>query len=77
MKYLFPQNGRIRGYRDYDGYAWYRKSIVWTGNADEKMVIMMGKIDDIDQVFINGIFVGSTGNFPEKGREPAKYRSGV
>ena len=30
------------------------------------MVLLMGKIDDIDQVFINGILVGSTGNFPAK-----------
>jgi len=29
------------------------------------MVIMMGKIDDIDQVYINGILVGSTGTFPK------------
>jgi sialate O-acetylesterase len=67
-----PAKWEDQRYRDYDGYAWYRKSFVWTGNnADEKMVIMMGKIDDIDQVYINGTFVGSTGNFPEKGRESA------
>jgi sialate O-acetylesterase len=67
-----PAKWEDQRYRDYDGYAWYRKSFVWTGNnADEKMVIMMGKIDDIDQVFINGTFVGSTGYFPDKGRELA------
>jgi sialate O-acetylesterase len=33
--------------------------------SDEKMVIMLGKIDDIDQVYINGTLVGSTGNFPQ------------
>lgn len=26
----------------------------------------MGKIDDIDQVYINGTLVGSTGNFPSR-----------
>ena len=67
-----PAKWEDQRYRDYDGYAWYRKSFVWTGNnADEKMVIMMGKIDDIDQVYINGTFVGSTGNFPINGRESA------
>ena len=28
--------------------------------------MLMGKIDDIDQVYINGTFVGSTGNFQKK-----------
>ncbi len=31
----------------------------------------MGKIDDIDQVYINGTLVGSTGNFPGKNNDPA------
>lgn len=67
-----PAKWEDQRYRDYDGYAWYRKSFICPGNnVDEKMVIMMGKIDDIDQVFINGTFVGSTGNFPAKGRESA------
>lgn len=67
-----PAKWEDQGYRDYDGYAWYRKSFIFPGNnADEKMVIMMGKIDDIDQVFINGTFVGSTGNFPNHGKELA------
>jgi hypothetical protein len=67
-----PAKWEDQKYRNYDGYAWYRKSFICPANyADEKMVVMMGKIDDIDQVFINGTFVGSTGNFPEKGRESA------
>jgi sialate O-acetylesterase len=65
-----PAKWEDQKYRDYDGYAWYRKSFNLPGNVnDEKMVIMMGKIDDIDQVYINGIFVGSTGYFPDKNRE--------
>ena len=65
-----PAKWEDQRYRDYDGYAWYRKTFTFPANiSDEKMVIMMGKIDDIDQVFINGTFVGSTGNFPENKRE--------
>jgi len=30
------------------------------------MVVVLGKIDDIDQVYINGTLVGSTGNFPSR-----------
>ena len=61
-----PAKWEDQGYRDYDGYAWYRKKFTYQGNSDDKMVLLMGKIDDIDQVFINGILVGSTGNFPAK-----------
>jgi hypothetical protein len=63
-----PSTWEDQKYRDYDGYAWYRRSFVFNiTNPDEKMVIMMGKIDDIDQVYINGILVGSTGVFPKDG----------
>ena len=62
-----PAKWEDQGYRDYDGYAWYRKSFIYQINNDnEKMVLLMGKIDDIDQVYINGTLVGSTGNFPKK-----------
>jgi len=62
-----PAKWEDQGYRDYDGYAWYRKSFLFQGNSeDDKMVVMLGKIDDIDQLYINGTLVGSTGNFPSK-----------
>jgi sialate O-acetylesterase len=67
-----PGKWEDQGYRDYDGYAWYRKSFVFKTSADnEKMVLLIGKIDDIDQVFINGTFVGSTGEFPKNGGSKA------
>ena len=69
-----PARWEDQGYRDYDGYAWYRKSFVYQGSSEEKMVIMMGKIDDIDQVYINGKLVGSTGNFPSRSN-PHVYTS--
>ncbi|NJK86113.1 MAG: hypothetical protein HC906_09240 [Bacteroidales bacterium] len=62
-KLIVPGSWEDQGYRNYDGYAWYRKTFQYNGNEDEKMVLMMGKIDDIDQVYINGILIGSTGNF--------------
>ena len=63
---MVPAKWEDQGYRDYDGYAWYRKKFSFQANSDEKMVLLLGKIDDIDQVFINGVLVGSTGNFPAK-----------
>lgn len=62
-----PAKWEDQGYRDYDGYGWYRKSFICQMNGDnEKLVLLMGKIDDIDQVYINGTLVGSTGNFPSR-----------
>ena len=67
-----PAKWEDQGYRDYDGFAWYRKTFVYqTSNEKEKMVIIMGKIDDIDQVYINGTFVGSTGTFPKRENDEA------
>jgi sialate O-acetylesterase len=64
---MVPAKWEDQGYRDYDGYAWYRKTFVYQGTSDDdKMVILLGKIDDIDQVYINGTLVGSTGNFPDR-----------
>lgn len=64
---LVPSRWEDQGYRDYDGYGWYRKSFVFNGNPSDKYVLLAGRIDDIDQVFVNGVLVGSTGNFPPNG----------
>jgi sialate O-acetylesterase len=74
---LVPSKWEDQGYRDYDGPAWYRKSFTYQSTADEKMVIVLGKIDDIDQVYINGILVGSTGDFKDEsssGQEWTAFR---
>ncbi len=58
-----PARWEDQGYRDYDGMAWYRKSFTFTGTSDdEHLVLVLGKIDDIDEVYINGTLIGSTGN---------------
>jgi hypothetical protein len=64
---LVPARWEDQGYRDYDGYAWYRKTFTFNGTpSDDRMVLVMGKIDDIDQVYINGTLVGTTGTFAAK-----------
>lgn len=58
-----PGKWEDQHYRNYDGYAWYRKDFVYKSQAEiEQMVLYLGKIDDIDQVYLNGVLVGSTGN---------------
>ncbi len=59
---IVPGFWENQGYKDYDGYAWYRKKFkVSKSIAGQKLVLVMGKIDDYDQVYINGKLVGSTG----------------
>ncbi|MCA2005354.1 MAG: beta galactosidase jelly roll domain-containing protein [Ignavibacterium sp.] len=57
-----PAHWEMQGYRNYDGFAWYRKKFFVNENlSKEKLILLLGKIDDIDQTFINGIQIGSTG----------------
>jgi len=59
-----PAYWEAQGYKDYDGFAWYRKSFIFPQKfTDKKMVLMLGKIDDIDQTFVNGQLVGSVGDW--------------
>ncbi len=70
-----PAKWEDQGYRDYDGMAWYRKTFIYQSSAEEKMVILLGKIDDADQVYINGTLVGSTGTFPNRDNPDPSYGS--
>ncbi len=64
-KIFVPAKWEDQGCRDYDGYAWYRKSFVYKGNiSDAKLVMLLGKIDDGDQVYLNGVLIGQTGEMP-------------
>lgn len=65
---LVPSIWENRGFRDYDGYAWYRKTFVYQGVAEDRMVLILGKIDDADQVYLNGKLVGATGNLTNQAR---------
>jgi len=57
-----PAKWEDQGYRDYDGYSWYRKTFYYKGTfSEETIVLILGKIDDLDQVYINGKLVAGTG----------------
>ncbi|SMF21602.1 sialate O-acetylesterase [Alteromonadaceae bacterium Bs31] len=52
-----------QGYGDYDGMAYYRKSFgALDVEPDEKLVLLLGKIDDTEEVTLNGEFIGRTGS---------------
>lgn len=57
-----PGYWESQGYYNYDGFGWYRKTFKAPSNLkDKKLVLVMGKIDDLDEVYVNGKLVGSTG----------------
>ncbi|MCB0752492.1 MAG: glycoside hydrolase, partial [Ignavibacteriae bacterium] len=59
-----PSKWEVHGYQDYDGFAWYRKKFYASMSLEgEKLVAVLGKIDDIDQCYLNGQMIGSTGDF--------------
>ncbi len=59
-----PADWHDEGFREYRGYAWYRYSFTIDFKANEPLFIELGKIDDVDEVYINGRLVGSSGGFP-------------
>jgi len=51
-------------YKDYNGYGWYRKNFDMHPYPENgKLTLLLGRIDDVDEVFINGVKVGQTGSF--------------
>ena len=57
-----PMSWDNAGYQDYDGHAWYRITFGRLPlSADETMVLLLGKVDDTDEVFLNGKLIGHTG----------------
>ncbi|MGB3541733.1 beta galactosidase jelly roll domain-containing protein, partial [Rubrivirga sp.] len=54
-----------QGYQGYDGTAWYRRTFVLDASAaTEPLYLLLGKIDDSDEAFVNGVRIGRTGLFP-------------
>ncbi|MBN2357601.1 glycoside hydrolase [candidate division KSB1 bacterium] len=68
---LVPILWEFQGYEDYDGYAWYRKKIIIKNEWQrETLILALGKIDDMDEVYFNGQRIGSTGRFPVHDANP-------
>lgn len=62
-----PAAWENQGFREYDGFAWYRKTFQLPARfGSNDMVILMGRIDDMDQVFVNGKLVGETGDIEKR-----------
>lgn len=60
-----PMPWEEQGFHGYDGYAWYRKKVAVRGwSAKRKYYLDIGFIDDVDQVYLNGVLIGMSGYFP-------------
>ena len=57
-----PGLWELQGYREYDGFAWYRVKFKVPGHLrDKELVLLLGKIDDVDETYLNGRIIGRTG----------------
>ena len=60
-----PSAWEDEGYPGYDGYAWYRKHFRLPQGAEKKsLYLRLGCIDDVSEVYVNGVLIGITGSFP-------------
>jgi hypothetical protein len=78
-KIYVPSAWDAQGYSRYDGFGWYRIKFTMPNYlANRKLVLVLGKIDDIDEVYVNGKLVGSTGSmegdpYPREFNEMGEY----
>lgn len=73
---LVPAYWETQGLKDYDGYAWYRIRFMAPEKIqNQEMVLLLGKIDDIDATYLNGERIGRTWRRPVKGDEYLKLRA--
>jgi len=60
-----PKPWEDAGHPDYDGYAWYRTRFSLPPlPAGRTAYLELGKVDDVDETFLNGVKLGQTGSFP-------------
>jgi hypothetical protein len=61
-----PANWEDEGFNGYNGHAWYRISFNGADlkNKNGNFNLFLGYIDDVDEVFVNGKMIGSSGSFP-------------
>jgi alpha-galactosidase len=66
-----------QGFKGYNGFAWYRcKTVIRSSmkdqnNMNDSLLILLGKIDDCDQVFLNGELIGENGRTIYLSSQPA------
>jgi sialate O-acetylesterase len=60
-----PGTWEDQGYNEYNGYAWYRKKFkMYEVDPVLPIYLLLGRIDDTDEVYLNGRRLGGSGGFP-------------
>jgi len=73
---IVPAYWETQGLKDYDGYGWYRvRFTVPEKFRDQDLVLLVGKVDDVDETYLNGERVGRTGTRHVQGWEYQKFRT--
>lgn len=62
-----PSYWETQGYKNYDGFGWYRTKFKTPENfAGKRFILLVGKIDDFDETYLNGKLVGKTGHMRKR-----------
>ncbi len=73
-----PAFWEAQGYPKYDGMGWYRLHFrIPADLAQETLVLLLGRIDDLDETYVNGEEIGHTGwikSNPWKSHYDNEYR---
>jgi len=70
-----PSTWEIIGWKNIDGFAWYRKHVKISSDLkDKKLVLVLGRIEDSDRVYLNGVLIGLTGNMVDS-KGPSSHDS--
>lgn len=60
-----PAYWENQGFEEHDGFGWYRREFTLNANhLRQALYLHLGKIDDVDEVYINGTRIGGRGQFP-------------
>lgn len=67
-----PSSWEDAGYWGYDGMAWYRRAFELTPQEAARLAAMpaflyLGRVDDADEVWLNGAYIGGSGRMPDAG----------
>lgn len=81
---IVPAFWETQGFKDYDGLGWYRSKFRVPENlVGKRLILLLGKIDDFDETYLNGKLIGRTGRIrknwtpDDKGNEYAELRAYV
>jgi hypothetical protein len=65
-----PATWESQGYPGYDGYAWYRLRFTASDLLrDRQLILILGKIDDFDETYLNGTLIGHTGDMRRRAED--------